>query len=111
MGFLDFLSTTVGVDPGSQNLRIGHNGKLVFDELTAISVNSKNKVTGIGNDALLHKSDSIIKPVNGAIEDFHAFEMLLRGAIKKSLKESWFPKSYYILCCSYFHFPDSEKSL
>lgn len=96
MGFLDFLRDTIGIDAGSQYLRIIKDGKLVFNELSQISINkSENIISGLGHSTIMAKGGDLIKPVNYVISDFHAFEMLLRGAMKKALNsKSLFPKSY-----------------
>lgn len=80
MGLLDFWTDTIGVDPGSQNLRIIKDGELVFNEKSRISFNKIDNVfSGLGNSIRTTPKDAIIKPVNYCIWDFHAFEMLLRS--------------------------------
>lgn len=50
MKIFDFLTKTIGVDPGSQNLRITHNDELIFNETCELSIDTEtNKVTGFGN--------------------------------------------------------------
>lgn len=103
MGLLNFKKDTIGIDPGSQYLRIVKDGKLVFNEESQISIDKvKNIVSGVGNSARATKKDTLIKPVNYVIANFHAFEMLLRVALKKLLNSnSFFPKSYIM----YFSVP------
>jgi len=101
MGLLDFLKETVGIDAGSQNLRIIKDGELVFNERCQISYDKvKNVISGLGNAITETSNDVIIKPVNCAISDFQGFEMLLRGAIRKgSDSKSLLPKSYIMYYC------------
>ncbi|MFM6255608.1 MAG: hypothetical protein ACKPEQ_41835, partial [Dolichospermum sp.] len=50
MGLLNFLKDTIGIDPGSQYLRIIKDGELVFNELSQISIDKVNNVvSGVGN--------------------------------------------------------------
>ncbi len=91
---------TVGIDPGSQNIRLIKDGKIVFDETNQIffSRPTGEKILGIG-DCKLTEEAIKIKPVNCVIYDFHAFELLVRQAVKsiggsrsflpKSLKSYW----------------------
>lgn len=103
MGLLDIFSKTIGVDPGSQNLRIIHNDELIFNEPAEISFDPKtNKVTGYGNETVHAMPNKIIKPVNMVIADFHGFENLLRGSLKRAFNErTWLFSSYRM----YFSFP------
>ena len=96
MGLLDFWTETIGIDPGSQYLRIIKDGELVFNERSQISFDKVDNVfSGLGNSIRTSPKDTLIKPVNYCIWDFHGFEMLLRGAIKKALNSnSVVPKSY-----------------
>jgi rod shape-determining protein MreB and related proteins len=101
MRFLDFLTETIGVDPGTQSLRIIKEGKLIFNERSQISFDKIDNVfSGLGNSIRTTPKDTIIKPVNYSIWDFHGFETLLRGAIKKGLNSnSVIPKSYIMHYC------------
>jgi len=109
MGFLDFLKDTIGIDPGSQHLRIIKNGELVFNELSQISFNKADSIlTGLGNSIGTTPNDVTVKPVDYGIADFHGFEMLLRGAIKKGLdSKSLLPKSYKM----YYSIPTSSSEI
>lgn len=112
MGLLDFLKVTIGIDPGSNSLRIIKDGELIFNEPSQISYDTTNdKVSGIGNSIRSIEKDVIIKPVNGAIFDFHAFEMLVRRALKKGLKlkSDIFSKSYIMYCSILSSATDIEK--
>jgi len=101
MGLLDFLKDTIGIDPGSQHLRIIKDDELVFNESTQISFDkTTNIVTGLGNATRQTGNDVIIKPVDCAIADFHGFETLFRGAMKKGLNSnSIISKSYKMYFC------------
>ncbi len=105
MGLLDFLTKTIGVDPGSQNLRLIHESKIIFNETTQLSFDVKsNKVTGYGNDSKNEGSNKAVKPIDTAIADFYGFETLLRGSLKKTFNSrSLFPTSYKM----YFTLPIS----
>ncbi len=78
------FTETLGVDPGSRNLRIVQEGKIIFNEPSLIAVNREGVATGIGESVSSVKEDRVIKPVTYAIDDFQAFEELLKAAIKKS---------------------------
>lgn len=101
MGFLDFLKDTIGIDPGSEHLRIIKDGELVFNESSQVSVDKTTSIlTGLGNSIRLTEADVTIKPVDCAIADFQGFEMLLRGAIERGLKSNTIiPKSYKMYYC------------
>jgi rod shape-determining protein MreB len=101
MGLLDFLKDTIGIDPGSQHLRIIKDGELLFNESSQISLEkTTNIVTGLGNSIRLTDNDVTIKPVDCVIADFQGFEMLLRGAMKKGLNSnSIISKSYKMYFC------------
>ena len=72
MGVLDFLSKTLGIDPGSENLRIVKDGKIIFNETAELSIDpNTNKVTGYGNDTLHDEFNKVLKPVYNVIADFH----------------------------------------
>lgn len=102
MKLLQFPTKTIGVDAGSQNLRITHNGNLVFNETCVLSIDTKtNKVSGCGNQSIHDGSNVIIKPVNYVISDFVGFERLLSGALKRSLERNWLPTVYHM----YFSVP------
>ena len=55
MGLLDFLNDSIGLDAGSQNLRIVKDGKIIFNEPTVISYTPNDlKITGFGDSALFN---------------------------------------------------------
>ncbi|PTB90828.1 rod shape-determining protein, partial [Marivirga lumbricoides] len=109
MGLLDFLTKTIGIDPGSQNLRLIHNDELIFNETAELSINPEtNKVTGYGNQSIHTEPNVIIKPVNTVIADFHGFEHLLRGSIKRALNQrTWIMTNYSM----YFSMPMSATEV
>ena len=111
MGLLDILKDTIGIDPGSQNLRIIKDGQLVFNEESQISIDKvDNILSGLGDSIRTTSKDVSIKPVNYVIADFQAFEMLLRGAIKKRLNSRsvlFLPKSYIM----YYSIPTSSTEI
>jgi len=109
MGFLDFLRDTIGIDPGSKHLRIIKVNELVFNESAQISLDKiTSRVTGLGNSIKLTNNDVIINPVNCAIADFHGFEILIRGAMKKGLNsKSIIPRSYRM----YFSIPTNTTEI
>ena len=102
MGLFDFLTETIGIDLGSQNLRIIHKEKLVYNEPSIISVNVKDgTVSGIGQSIKHLEGHSIIKPVNYVIGDFQAAEEMLKGAISIGINKGsiWKPslKMFFVV--------------
>jgi rod shape-determining protein MreB len=101
MGLFDFFTETIGLDPGSQNLRIIKNEEVIYNEVAIISVNKADGlVSGIGNSIKILPDHSIIKPVNYAICDFQAFEEMLKGSISKSMYSGgiWRPSLRIFSC-------------
>lgn len=86
------VTDTLGIDPGSRNLRIFKDGNVVFDEPALISIDSSGKVSGLGNTITTTGVERIIKPVTYAVGDFVAFEELLKGAIEKTNRRKSFIK-------------------
>ncbi len=111
MGLLDFWTETIGVDPGTQSLRIIKDGKLIFNERSQISFDKVDNVfSGLGDSIRTTPKDAIIKPVNYSIWDFHGFETLLRSALKKGLNSnSIIPKAYIIHYCIPTNVNEVEK--
>ncbi len=111
MGLLDFWTETIGIDPGTYNLRLLKGDKLIFNERTQISFDTiSNKISGFGDQLRNTTSDVTIKPVHYAICDFHAFEMLLRAATKKGLNSnSFLPKSLISFWCIPTNTTEVEK--
>lgn len=101
MGLLDFLTKTVGIDPGSQHLRLIYKNELIFNQTAQISIDTvEGTVSGFGEEVIRHETHQIVKPVDKVIGDFHAFEQLLREAIQLSVRDrSWFPITYKMYFC------------
>lgn len=101
MGLFDFLTETIGIDLGSQNLRIINKGKLIYNEPSIISVNVKDGiVSGIGQSIKHLEGHSLIKPINYAIGDFQAAEEMLKGSISKGMNKGsvWKPSLKMFFC-------------
>lgn len=101
MGLFDFLTETIGIDLGSQNLRIIHKEKLIYNEPSIISFNVMDGiVSGIGKSIKHQEGHSLIKPVNYAIGDFQAVEEMLKGAISKGMNQTsvWKPSLKIFFC-------------
>ena len=53
MGLFDFLTEKIGIDLGSQNLKIVKNGDIIYNEPSIISVNvNEGVVSGIGKSEI-----------------------------------------------------------
>ena len=113
MGVFDILSTTIGVEPGSKNLRIIKDGGIIFNEPSVISLDTtSDEVSGFGNSIVQKKNHKIIQPVNNVIRDFHGFEELLRRANKKSLNEtSFFVKAKVVYFSIQQPLPSRKKEI
>jgi rod shape-determining protein MreB len=102
MPLFDFLlKETIGIDPGSESLRLIKDGDLIFNERSEISIDrTTNSISGFGNNVRRTINDLVLKPVNYSIADFQGFEMLLRSAVKKAIKpRRVLPPSYRIFFC------------
>ncbi|MBC8044602.1 MAG: rod shape-determining protein [Rhizobacter sp.] len=95
MGIFDFLSRDVAIDLGTANTLIFIRGKgIVLNEpsIVALDRNSR-KVVAIGSEARqmhekTHRDIITVKPLGGGvIADYEAAEELIRGLIKKTLKD------------------------
>lgn len=111
MGLLDFFAETIGIDPGSDTLRLMNRDKIIFNERTQISFDTaSNKVSGFGDKVSGAANDVTIKPVYYVIADFHGFEMLLRAATKKGLQsDSFIQKSLIAFWCIPTNATEIEK--
>lgn len=96
MGIFDLLSSTIAIEAGSENTRMQKDGKLIYDEPTVLSIDTKdNRVTGIGKEVISTPPNILLEPFNYVISDFQGFESYLRGALNRADgKGSWLPKSY-----------------
>lgn len=84
MGILNRFRPVIAIDAGTQNLRAGHDGKMIFDEATAIAFHPKDQKVGhIGNAAVNSKGLQVWWPYDYVIKDFEAFDLLLNGVTKK----------------------------
>lgn len=72
----------ITIDAGTSHTRTGDGKNLLFNESTVIEIDEKNKVVGFGKNTKTRTANKLIYPVNKAIGDFHAFEMMIRGIIK-----------------------------
>jgi rod shape-determining protein MreB len=101
MGLFDVWTETIGIDAGTHQLRIIKGDKLIFNERAQISIDTvQNKLSGFGDNIRTGASDVTINPINYTICDFHAFEMLLRSALKKSIdSRSFLPKALITYLC------------
>jgi len=96
MSFWDRLTKKLAIDPGSERLRISDGEKIIFNQPSKISINTDlQKVTGIGLNTIT--IEKIIYPVNNVMQDFYAFENLLRGSTTQSIVEKkWFQSSFWM---------------
>ncbi len=89
MGLFDFLTKKIGIDAGSENLRIVENDKIIFNDTSILSVDTSNGVvSGIGKSIKNTTNNKSIKPINYAISDFQAFEEYLKAAIKEGMQQT-----------------------
>lgn len=88
MGLFDFLTETIGVDPGSQNLRILKNNELHFNDTSKLSYETTTGIPKeIGESIIQTPNETILRPVNYVIGDFFGFEELLKRAIRRGLNQ------------------------
>ena len=92
MGIFNRKRPVIAIDAGTENLRVSHNGQVIFDEATAIAIHlEKQKIDQIGNPAASSKGLQIIWPYDYVIKDFQAFEMLLKGVTHKVNQKALLP--------------------
>ncbi|GAB5526999.1 MAG: rod shape-determining protein [Roseivirga sp.] len=96
MAFMENFRSVIGIEAGTKRLRIIREGKLSFDEPAIISVDkTSHKVSGLGNSLVEGTGHHVVRPIEFAIKDFEAFELLVKGAIKQlEGKKSWYLRSY-----------------
>src|ERR1043165_694056 len=92
MAFNLFPLHIIGVDPGSETLRLVKNGSLIYEEPCLLSVDEDNDPVNFGNEAL--SGARLSRPVDYVINSFIGFEGLLRYAVKKADTKSLFPRRY-----------------
>ncbi len=84
MGFLDKYRPVLAIDAGTQSLRVSKDGEMIFNEATAIAIHpEKHKVDHIGNTAIKSTGLRLYRPFDYVIQDFQAFELLLKGVTNK----------------------------
>ena len=84
MGFLDKYRPVLAIDAGTQSLRVSKDGEMIFNEATAIAIHpEKHKVDHIGNAAIELTGMRLYQPFDYVIQDFQAFELLLKGVTNK----------------------------
>ena len=105
MGIFDFLEKNIGIDAGSENLRVIENDNLIFDQKSILSVDTTTGiVSGIGKSIKSIDNHKTIKPVNYCISDFQAFEELIKTAIKEGFKQTGI---FHPSLISYFCIPSA----
>ena len=89
MGFFSFLTQEIAIDLGTANTIIIYNGKVVVDEPSVVTIDTKTeKLVAIGEKARqmqgkTHSNLKTIRPLrDGVIADFNAAEQMIRGMIK-----------------------------
>jgi rod shape-determining protein MreB and related proteins len=89
MGLFSFLTQEIAIDLGTANTIIIHNGKVVVDEPSVVTIDMKTeKMVAIGEKARqmqgkTHSNLRTIRPLqDGVIADFNAAEQMIRGMIK-----------------------------
>ncbi|MEW7278473.1 rod shape-determining protein [Aquimarina sp. 2201CG1-2-11] len=106
MSFFDFLNQKIAVDLGTSNTLIIHNGKIVIDKPSIITIHQiTGKIIAVGKEAgmmrgKINKNIKTIYPFNnGVISNFDAAEKMLKTFIKKlsSFNSSIFSTSYNMI--------------
>lgn len=117
MKFFNNGSLEIGIDLGTANTLIIHNGKIVVDEPSIIAYEvSSMKVIAIGNDARqmhekTHANIKTIRPLkDGVIADFSAAELMIKNMVKLIPKSgSFFARSYKMTICIPTSITEVEK--
>lgn len=92
LGFLNFLSSDIGIDLGTANTLIYVKNKgIVVNEPSIIALEENtDRIVAVGHDARLmlgrtHQGIQTIRPLkDGVIADFEATEIMIREFIKKA---------------------------
>jgi len=95
MALFDFLSKDIAIDLGTANTLVFVRGKgIVLNEPSIIALDrTTRKVVALGNEARqmhekTHRDIITIKPLaDGVIADYEAAEELIKGLIRKTLKD------------------------
>jgi rod shape-determining protein MreB len=97
----------IGIDLGTANTMIIHNGKIVVDEPSIIAYEvSSNKVIAVGKEARqmhekTHANLKTIRPLkDGVIADFTAAELMIKNMVKLIPRtNSFLSRSYKMTIC------------
>ncbi|QZE14500.1 rod shape-determining protein [Halosquirtibacter laminarini] len=107
MGIFSFLTQEIAIDLGTANTIIIHNDKIVVDEPSIVTMNTKtDAMEAIGERARqmqgkTHSNLRTIRPLrDGVIADFDAAEQMIRGMIKMIPRRSRFfsPSLKMVVC-------------
>ena len=107
MGLFTFLTQEIAIDLGTANTIIIHNGKVVVDEPSVVTIDMKtDKLVAIGEKARqmqgkTHANLKTIRPLqDGVIADFNAAEQMIRGMIKMiNPKKRFFSPALKMVIC------------
>ena len=107
MGLFSFLTQEIAIDLGTANTIIIHNGKVVVDEPSVVTIDMKTeKMVAIGEKARqmqgkTHSNLKTIRPLqDGVIADFNAAEQMIRGMIKMiNPKKKFFSPALKMVIC------------
>ncbi|HWR99136.1 MAG TPA: rod shape-determining protein MreB, partial [Prolixibacteraceae bacterium] len=107
MSFFSFLTQEIAIDLGTANTIIIYNGKVVVDEPSVVTIDTKTeKLVAIGEKARqmqgkTHSNLKTIRPLrDGVIADFNAAEQMIRGMIKMiNPKKRFFAPALKMVIC------------
>jgi len=107
MGLFSFLTQEIAIDLGTANTIIIHNGKVVVDEPSVVTIDLKTeRMVAIGEKARqmqgkTHSNLKTIRPLqDGVIADFNAAEQMIRGMIKMiNPKKRFFSPALKMVIC------------
>ncbi len=107
MGVFSFLTQEIAIDLGTANTIIIHNGKVVVDEPSVVTIDMKTeKMVAIGEKARqmqgkTHSNLKTIRPLqDGVIADFNAAEQMIRGMIRMiNPKKRFFSPALKMVVC------------
>ena len=101
------FSKDIGIDLGTANTIIIHDGEIVVDEPSVVALEKKtDKLIAVGEKARqmyekTHPDIITIRPLrDGVIADFYAAEQMIRGMVKMvNPKRRWFTPSLKMVVC------------
>ena len=107
MSVFSFLTQEIAIDLGTANTIIIHNGKVVVDEPSVVTIDMKTeKMVAIGEKARqmqgkTHSNLRTIRPLqDGVIADFNAAEQMIRGMIRMiNPKKRFFSPALKMVIC------------